>query len=157
MRLDRGFSLIELLIVVAIILIIAAIAIPNLLTARISANESAAVSTVRTINTAQLSYQLRYNGYADDLVKLGGNPNAPTANAAGIVDWLVGCAGQPCPKGGYNFAITNPQGVPVYAYSVISYPMSAQTGRRSFCSDQLSNISQDPNGNNPPVCTTALQ
>lgn len=156
MRMERGFSLIELLIVVAIILVIAAIAIPNLLSARISANESAAVATMRSINTAQMSYQMRYNGYADDLVKLGGDPMAASANAAGLQPWITGCAGQPCPKSGYNFAIANVQGNPPYAYDVIAWPLSPQTGKRSFCSDQLSNISQDPNGGNPPVCTAAV-
>jgi type IV pilus assembly protein PilA len=66
---QKGFSLIELLIVVAIILIIAAIAIPNLLRARIAANESSAVSSVRTINTAEITFQASYPtlGYASTL------------------------------------------------------------------------------------------
>src|SRR5436189_3436102 len=73
MQKDKGFSLIELLIVVAIILIIAAIAIPNLLRARIAANESSAVSAVRTINTAEVTYSTSYPtvGYSVTLAALG--------------------------------------------------------------------------------------
>jgi prepilin-type N-terminal cleavage/methylation domain-containing protein len=74
MRKQKGFSLIELLIVVAIILIIAAIAIPNLLRARMAANESSAVASIRTINTGMITYNSAYPtvGYATTLAALGG-------------------------------------------------------------------------------------
>src|SRR3954471_20871403 len=150
MKQERGFSLIELLIVVAIILIIAAIAIPNLLSARMQANESSAVGTLRTLNTAQQNYQIIYGTYADDLAKLGGNANAPTQARSGLVDWVLGCMTQPCPKSGFNFLIINSVGAPqVTAYSLIATPMDVTTGRRSFCSDQLSVITYDPTGGNP--------
>lgn len=158
MRKEHGFSLIELLIVVAIILIIAAIAIPNLMSARIQANEASAVATIRTLNTAQQNYQIVYATYADDLAKLGGNAMAPTQARAGLVDWILGCLNQPCPKSGFNFSIINPQGAPIItAYQIIAVPADNSTGRRSFCSDQLSIITFDPNAGNPPVCTRAIQ
>ena len=68
---QKGFSLIELLIVVAIILIIAAIAIPNLLRSKMAANEASAVGSLRTLNTACVSYSTSYGGYPDTLAKLG--------------------------------------------------------------------------------------
>src|SRR5215813_1885984 len=115
MRKQKGFSLIELLIVVAIILIIAAIAIPNLMRARIAANESAGASTVRTLNTAEVTYSTTYAsaGYAPNLKTLGPNgvvcsdPTVVNANAACLVDNVLGCTSATCPKAAFGYTVTS--------------------------------------------------
>lgn len=160
MRRQQGFSLIELLIVIAIILVIAAMAIPNLLRSKMSANEASAVSSLRTINTAQTTYAVTYPtvGYADQLTKLAaasGGGGVSSTNA-GLLDWVLGCSSQPCSKSGYAFAITNATGNPVSGYEVTAVPtLLGQTGRRGFCSDQVPKMMYDPNGGTN--CSTPLQ
>jgi type IV pilus assembly protein PilA len=110
---SKGFSLIELLIVVAIILIIAAIAIPNLLRSRMAANQAAAVATLRNINNSQATYISTFSafGYADTFIKLGPGTPCDFSHAC-LVDEIIGCAAQPCAKSGYNYFIASTSAAP---------------------------------------------
>jgi prepilin-type N-terminal cleavage/methylation domain-containing protein len=134
MQKQKGFSLIELLIVVAIILIIAAIAIPSLLRARIAANEASAVASLRTLNTAQISYSSSYPtiGFATTLASLAGTNCAPPGSAgACIIDALLAGGS----KSGYSFALSGTSGTPNSTYVFIASPLTPnQTGVRYFCS-----------------------
>src|SRR5450432_1303507 len=132
---QKGFSLIELLIVVAIILIIAAIAIPNLLRARIAANEASAVASIRTLNTAQISYNSTYPtvGFSSSLSKLAGTScGPPTSSGACLIDTQLGSG----TKSGYTFLLTGASGTPASTYQA-SHPHSPQTRRKCVLSAQV--------------------
>jgi prepilin-type N-terminal cleavage/methylation domain-containing protein len=156
---QKGFSLIELLIVVAIILIIAAIAIPNLLRSRIAANEASAVGSIRTINTAEVTYSSTYPdcGFTT-LNNLGGSGGNTTG--AGLIDSVLANG----LKSGYSFGTAvsggsgtcgSGSGTPNSTYTVNGGPQSAQTGQRYFFSDQSGviryNLSGTATATDPPL------
>jgi prepilin-type N-terminal cleavage/methylation domain-containing protein len=127
MRRARGFSLIEMLVVVAIILIIAAVAVPSFLRSRMAANESAAAASIRTLNSAQISYNSAYPtvGYASTLGALGGTScTPPSATSACLIDT------------GYNYTLSNVTGTPNSSYNFVASPIVYNySGMRYFCSN----------------------
>jgi prepilin-type N-terminal cleavage/methylation domain-containing protein len=130
LRRRRGFSLIELLIVIAIILIIITFALPKLSRARMSAQETAAIVAIRTIHTAQVQYYSSFGRYATSLTELGppasGNANGASAD---LVDATL-AAGT---KQGYKFTLSGLQG----GYTIVAIPETFNTsGARTFYSDQ---------------------
>jgi prepilin-type N-terminal cleavage/methylation domain-containing protein len=149
----RGFSLIELLIVVAIILIIAAIAIPNLLRSRIAANQASAVGSLRTLNTAEITYATTYaTGYTSTLGSLGPPTSGnPVATASGLIDSILsgvsgGSASQSI-KSGYQFTYTagsTDASGRVNTYGITATPVSVgTTGTNYYFTDQSGVIRQN--------------
>jgi type IV pilus assembly protein PilA len=140
-RKPRGFSLLEMLIIVAIILVIAALAVPNLLRSKMSANEASAVSSLRTLNSACVSYSTTWTGFPLALSYLGpGKP--PTTTAADLVDSVL-AAGT---KAGYTITYVSgpPIGGQVRTYTLSASPsVVGQTGSRYFFTDQTGVIRQN--------------
>jgi len=134
MRSTKGFSLIELLIVIAVILVIAGLALPHLLQSRIAANESAAAQDIRIINSALITYTTAYPsvGYANSLITLGGDCTSamPSSSSACLIDNVLASG----TKSGYSFTLTGGSSTPNQNYTAIAAPQSNYTGVHYFCS-----------------------
>jgi len=139
---QKGFSLIELLIVVAIILIIAAIAIPNLLRSKMAANEASAVGSLRTINTSSVAYSTTYGNYPPALTNLGpASGGTATSATADLIDSVLSAG----TKSGYVFTYT--AGTNNQSYTITAGPVTQNvTGQRYFYTDQSGVIRADTAG-----------
>ena len=140
MRKQKGFSLIELLIVVAIILIIAAIAIPNLMKSKQAANHAAGAANTRTMITSEHTFSTLYFGpqgyFADTLARLGPPAVgvAPSSAASGLLDIVLGCAAMPCSKDNYQYTISPIGAWPtVTDYVTFATAVGPNYGVQDFC------------------------
>ncbi|MGP8271640.1 MAG: prepilin-type N-terminal cleavage/methylation domain-containing protein [Terracidiphilus sp.] len=149
----NGFTLMELLIVIAIILILMLMAIPTIGSLKKKANETSAINSVQVISKAELQYESTYpmNGYACSLPALGGDPNSGAPSAAGAQILQSDLTGGY--KSGYIFSISNCSKVTVNSvdrytgYKITAIPQTVRTtGDRGFCSDQFGAITFDPAG-----------
>jgi type IV pilus assembly protein PilA len=148
-RKQSGFSLIELLIVIAIILIILSIALPQMGKARMHAQEMAALKTVNTVNTTEVQYFSQFGKYATSIAQLG-PPDGAGAQEGPDHAGLIPASLASGTSSGYVFAIT---GTPT-GYTVTAVPKSfGGTGRRTFYSDQ-SGVMRENWGQDPPTATS---
>ena len=153
MRRQKGFSLIELLIVVAIILIIAAIAIPNLLRAKIAANQSSAVGSLRTLNTACIAFSTSYGQYPAALSNMGpvGSGGTASSTSADLIDSVLSAG----TKSGYVFAFG--AGSSNQSYTITAKPITAATtGQNMYFTDQSGVIRVDTSGSGAGATSTPI-
>jgi type IV pilus assembly protein PilA len=157
MRKQKGFSLIELLLVVAVILIISAIAIPNFLRSRLRANETSAVASLRVINTAAVTYSISYPdiGFPAQLSTLGGaNPCSASSTQACLIDDSLAQGF----KGGYRFQWTGDGLVPSASFLLTGTPQTVGgSGQNMYCTDQTGIIHYDPSGSGCTLASLVLQ
>ena len=150
---EKGFSLIELLIVVAIILIIAAIAIPNLLRAKIAANQASAVGSLRTLNTACIAFSTSYGSFPAALSNLGpvGSGGTASSTSADLIDSVL-AAGT---KSGYTFAFG--PGASNQSYTITATPITAATtGQNMYFTDQSGVIRVNTSGSGANASSTPI-
>ncbi|HEX5234278.1 MAG TPA: prepilin-type N-terminal cleavage/methylation domain-containing protein [Silvibacterium sp.] len=159
---EEGFTLMELLIVISIMLILMLIAIPNMLNLKSQANELSAMQSLHAIYEAQIQYQTNYgaNGFACSLSELGGDAaaGAPSPQSAQLLQPDL-ASGQ---KSGYAFSIVNCTKQTVNnqdmytSYEAVAVPQAVgKTGHRGFCIDMTGEIKSDPTGGTN--CTTRVQ
>jgi len=157
MRLQAGFTLLELMIVVALIIIIAAVAIPSMIESRITTNEAMAVASIRAINTAEVSYFATYGGYANTLANLGGaDPCTKSAETACLLDQSLAGGS----KAGYRFTAVggNASGGSNTSYVAGAAPEAFNhTGKRLFCSTDKGVIRVDLNAGGNTIPPSAEQ
>ena len=149
----KGFSLIELLIVLAIILIIAAIAVPNLLKSKMAANEASVAASTRVVGTANATYASTYNiGFAGTLAQLGPTSAACATRSSACADIIDSALAVVAPvKSGYTFTYSAPNATPTIpapntTYSLAATPVSSSSGKSTFCLDQSNVVKKDPTG-----------
>jgi type IV pilus assembly protein PilA len=159
--LEFGFTLIELMIVMSIMLILMALAVPQMLKLKKHANETSATQTMRTIGQAEMEYDSSYHTYACPISLLGGDPKtgAPSAQAAQLLDPTLAASSQ---KSGYTFTITCGSKVTINnqdvydSYDLIGVPQSVgHSGDNGYCSNENNIVKVDPAGANN--CTLDLQ
>ena len=150
---QKGFSLLELLIVVAIILIIAAIAIPNFLHSKIAANQASAVGSMRSLNTACVSYSTSYGQFPAALTNLGpvGSGGTPSSTSADLIDSVLASGS----KSGYTFVYA--AGTSNQSYSVTATPIIlGSSGQNMYFTDQSGVIRFDTSGAGAAAASTPI-